>query len=654
MKRTLIVVTAAIFSSPLWSQQNPTDSSSTPLEEVIVTANKITQKQNSTAKIVQVINRTTLEQNAGRSLAQVLNEQSGLFLSGSQNNPGTVPNLYLRGAGSANTLILIDGMPVTDASGISIEFDINHFAVDQIERVEILKGAQSTLYGSDAVAGVINIITRKNVSKRKIGGNGQVAAGSFNTYKANLGLSGQTGKINYSAQYNRFQSRGFSSATDASGAGNFDKDGQQQNLFNLAAGFQASANWKWQGYYQYSDYKTDLDDAAFSDDKNRTAYNRQQVIGIKSILQLPKGQFVVHSNYNRINRDYRDPVNSPAGPSDFDPSSGNYKGNSFFAEAYLNSTIQPWFSLLGGVDYRRNQADIVTDFGGFGSSLSKDSLEASMMSAYVSGHLHKNNRFGIELGGRFTQHQDFGDAFTYSLNPYYSPIAQLKIFASAGSAFRAPSVYNLASEYGNTALEPERSTQQELGVQYNATSNRFFARATYFNRKIKDIILFAPLSVPPYGQYQNGERQSDNGIELEVRWKPADKINLSANYTFVDGELKTTSAGGKDTSYFNLYRRPRHSFNINGGYQVTSTLYVGIHYRWVDKRQDLFYNNNTFSTELIDLKQYYNLDLYAKYQLLPNLAVYADVRNITDQEYFDVAGYNARRFNMIAGVIWKW
>ncbi|GAB2680068.1 TonB-dependent receptor [Flavihumibacter cheonanensis] len=654
MKRTLIVVTAAVFSSPLWSQQNPTDSSSSPLEEVIVTANKISQKQNSTAKIVQVINRATLEQNAGRSLAQVLNEQSGLFLSGSQNNPGTVPNLYLRGAGSANTLILIDGMPVTDASGISIEFDINHFAVDQIERIEILKGAQSTLYGSDAVAGVINIITRKNVSNRKLGVNGQFSAGSFNTYKANLGVSGQSGKVNYSAQYNRFQSKGFSSATDASGADNFDKDGQRQNMINLAAGLQATANWKLQGYYQYSDYKTDLDDAAFSDDKNRTAYNRQQVIGIKSILQLPKGQFVVHSNYNRINRDYRDPVNVPAGPSDFDPSSGNYKGNSFFAEAYLNSTIQPWFSLLGGVDYRRNQADIVTDFGGFGSSLSKDSLEASMMSAYISGHLHKNNRFGIELGGRFTQHQDFGDAFTYSVNPYYSPIAQLKIFASAGSAFRAPSVYNLASEYGNTALAPERSTQQELGVQYNASSNRFFARATYFNRNIKDIILFAPLSVPPFGQYQNGDKQSDHGIELELRWKPVEKISLSANYTFVDGKLSTSTSNGKDTSYFNLYRRPKHSFNINGGYQLTSSLFIGIHYRWVDKRQDLFYNSNTFSTELADLKHYYNLDLYAKYQLLPQLTLYTDLRNITDQEYFDVVGYNARKFNIMAGVIWKW
>jgi vitamin B12 transporter len=122
----------------------------------------------------------------------------------------------------------------------------------------------------------------------------------------------------------------------------------------------------------------------------------------------------------------------------------------------------------------------------------------------------------------------------------------------------------------------------------------------------------------------------------------------------VDGELNTFTATGKDTSYFNLYRRPKHSFNINAGYQLTSALYIGLHYRWVDKRQDLFYNNSTFSTELANLKQYYNLDLYAKYQLIRQLAVYVDVRNITDQHYFDVAGYNSRRFNMMGGVIWKW
>lgn len=641
---------ATAFSSAALSQQVSTDSTNS-LDEVVITANKMPQKQSSTGKVIQVINRSTLEQNAGRTLAQVLNEQAGLFLAGAQNALGTVPALYMRGAGSANTLILIDGMPVTDASGISIEFDINHFSIEQIERVEILKGAQSVLYGSDAVAGVINIITRK-ASDKKISTYGQVGYGSFNTYKGDLGVSGQAGKFTYRAQYSLLSSDGFSAAHDSTKNAGFDKDGFRQHVANLSLGAQIQKNWKLESYYQFSDYKADIDDAAFQDDKNNQIYNRQQVIGIKSILQLPKGQFVVHSNYNQIRRDYRDPINNPVGENDYDPSSGFYKGNSFFAEAYVNSELSSNFSLLGGVDYRRNQADITTNYGGFISGLGKDSLEASMMSAYISGHLHNQNKIGIELGGRFTQHQDFGDAFTYSFNPYYKPVEQLKIFASAGSAFRAPSVYNLASEYGNMNLKPEYSNQQEIGAQYTASTNRLTARATYFRRNIKDIILFAPLNTPPYGQYQNGDKQSDNGVELELTWKPINKLLVTANYTYVNGEL-TTKVAGRDTSYFNLFRRPKNTVNLNAGFQATNKLFIGLNYRWVDKRQDLFYNNNTFSTEVANLDAYYNLDLYVKYRVTPQIGVFAEARNLTDRTYFDLVGYNARRFNMMAGLRWQ-
>ena len=113
------------------------------LEEVIVTANKVEQKQNGTGKIVSVINAAQMQANAGRSIAQILNEQAGLYLPGSLSNAGTVPSIYMRGASSGRTLILIDGMPVGDPSMISNEFDLNLVPLDQIERVEILKGAQS-------------------------------------------------------------------------------------------------------------------------------------------------------------------------------------------------------------------------------------------------------------------------------------------------------------------------------------------------------------------------------------------------------------------------------------------------------------------------------------------------------------------------------
>ena len=235
MKKQWIIVAATIISSPLLAQEPASEKDSTSqktLDEVVVTANKTPQKQSTTGKVLTVINRQTLENNSGRTLTQVLNEQAGLQVTGAQGSPGTNQTVYMRGAGAANTLILVDGMPVTDGSGITIQFDLNHIAIDQVERVEILKGAQSTLYGSDAVAGVINIITRKNQSGKKAGLNLHLAAGTYGTFKGTAGLSGEINKFNYSVQYNRLQSDGFSSAHDAAGGQNFDKDGIKQDVFN--------------------------------------------------------------------------------------------------------------------------------------------------------------------------------------------------------------------------------------------------------------------------------------------------------------------------------------------------------------------------------------------------------------------------------------
>ena len=653
MKKQWILVAATIFSSNLFAQDKnntPTtaDSSARTLDEVVVTANKTSQKQSSTGKVLTVINRRTLQDNAGRSLTQVLNEQAGLLINGSQNAPGTNQTVYLRGAGAANTLILVDGMPVMDASGITIQFDLNHFSIDQVERVEILKGAQSTLYGSDAVAGVINIITRKSTSTRPLGVNAQLAAGTYGTYKGNFGLSGALGKFRYSAQYNRLQSKGFSSAFDDQNKGGFDKDGIKQDLVNLSSSYAFNDHWNLRGYYQFSEYDAGLDDNALADDPNSRSQQRQQLAGLQSTHKLGKSTLTLNANYNTVRRVYDDPLNTPPqGPNDWDPSFGDYKARALFAEAYVSSNLHPHLALLAGADYRRNTADITTPW----SALGKDSLEAGMMSAYASFTLKGFDRFGAELGGRFTQHQDFGDAVTYAFNPYVYLLPQLKLYASAATAFRAPSLYHLASEYGNTALSPERSRQYEAGLQFLDNANTFSTRLTFFSRKISDVIVFAGLPDPPYGQYRNADRQQDRGLEAELRFQPIARLQVNANYTFLEGAIHTQLAG-KDTSYFNLYRRPKHSFNLGTTLRLTDKFNVGISLRWLDKRQDTWYNDQTWSTETKELDAYYNLDAYAQYKIAGALELFTDFRNITDRKYFDLYGYNTRRFNMMAGLRW--
>lgn len=647
MRKDFFVVAATFISSSLSAQQ--TDSSKTKqLDEVVITANKFPQKLSSTGKVLTVINRDVLERNTGRTLAQLLNEQAGLIVNGAQGPLGTNQLVYMRGAGTANTLILIDGLPANDASGVTAEFDINHFAIDQVERVEILKGAQSVLYGSDAVAGVINIITKKQGSNKPIGVNATLAGGTYGTFKGTAGIGGKTNVFSYNLQYSRLQSNGFSAAYDETKNKGFDKDGFRQDAVALNLGLQAAKNWQLRAYGQYGKYHADIDDGAMADDKNNTLQNKNLQLTLSSVNTFKAGSLHVNLNLNNTRRQLDDEKNVPIDPNDYDPFNGVYKGKSLFGEAYTSLNLGTHAGLLVGADIRNQEANIETTYG----KLGEDSLKSTQTSGYASFFLKDLSGFNAELGARYTHHSVFGSAFTYSINPSYVISKQLKLFANIASGFRAPSLYNLASEYGNAGLKPEKSMSYEGGVQFINTANTVNLRVTYFNRIIKDVIIFKSLFTAPYGQYDNADKQKDHGFELEATILPANGWSIRANYAYTNGKVSTKSAAtAKDTSFYNLYRRPKNTFNTTIGYQATEKLYTSVGFRWVDKRDDLFFNSSTFATEKKVLAAYYNVDVYASYQAAKFIKIFADLRNITNKQYFDLYGYNSRRFNFMAGVI---
>ena len=641
MKKEILIVAAVLFSSQVIAQSDSTKN----LDEVVVTATKFPIKQSLTGKVVTVINREQLERNSGKSLTEVLNTQAGLIINGSSNILGTNQDVYLRGAAAGKTLIMLDGIPVYDASGISGAFDLNLINADQVERVEILKGSQSTLYGSDAIAGVINIISKKGGSK-KINANANLAAGSYNTFKASVGLNGTIKNTNYNIQYTKLYSKGFSTALDQTGNGNFDKDGMDENVFRANITQKINTKLLLRLNSQFSNYKTDADAGPFKDDVDYYVKSKNSLIGLGADYTIGKTVLHFNYNYNTSNRFYLDDSTTKTNFSYY--SEGNYTGKSHFAELYSNIAITKNIDVLVGADYRNQLTNqeyfSVSMFGPYASpTLNDDSTKVNQFGAYASLVVKDISGFNVELGGRYNNFNKYGDVFTFSFNPSYVFKNNIKVFGNISTGFKAPSLYQVYSEYRIPAgeLSPEKSLSIEGGVQYR--TEKINLRAIYFSRNIKDNIVFVNTNTPPYGYYANADKQKDKGLELEAS-VDFGKLQLNANYTNLDGKIETKTTA-KDTSFFNLYRRPRQTINLNVGIDLCKNWNMHIGMQSVSKRYEGQYN-----AAPVEMPAYYIWNLYSTYNISKNIKVFVDLKNVTDEKYSEVYGYNSRRFNFMAGV----
>jgi vitamin B12 transporter len=599
------------------------------LNEVVVTATKFPKSQGETGKVLTVIDEAQLQRSSGKDISQLLNEQVGLIVNGANSNPGKDKSIFLRGAGGQYTLILLDGIPVNDPSGVGGSFDLRLLPVDQVERVEILKGSQSTLYGTDAIAGVINIITKKKGDKR-VSGFGTLSYGSYNTFKGNAGVAGSTEAIDYNLSYTRFQTDGISEAKDETGNGNFDKDGYTQNSFQLNLGIHPTQKFSLRPFIRYTDYDGKYDAGAFADDKTAVYTSKLLNYGLTGQYALAKGKINLQYGRSDTERNYENQY-------------GKYpfKGNFDNVEIFVNHDLSNNFQFVSGINY---QALYMAD-----ENAVKKNPSLTITSPYASFFIKNINGFSAEFGGRYNNHSVFGSVFTYSINPSYFINKQIKVFANYSTGFKAPTLSELYGQYGaNDKLKPQESKSAEGGVQFFSKDKKFDLRATVFSRKIDQAIVYGNTG------YVNLDKQDDYGFEIEPTINVNEKLSIRAFYAFVDGQVTTKTPGNTDTTYHNLIRRPKNSFGVNVGYQVTKDLFVSMNLKTFGDRKDTFFDTNNFSTKSVDLASYQLLDIYAEYKLASGkLKLFVDAKNLLNQNYAEVYGYNTMRFNLNTGVSFK-
>jgi vitamin B12 transporter len=660
---TLLSAVWAASCLSTFAQTNPnlSNSSGRQLDAVTVTANRVEQKLSQTGKVVTVLSDSILQRYATQSVSELLSRQAGLHIVGANGPLGTNPDIYMRGASAGNTLILLDGLPIYDPSGTANTFDLNLLTVGECDRIEILRGAQSTTYGSDAVAGVINIFTRRGVAnsagRKPVGVTASLNYGSYQTFRGTVGVSGQTEKLSYNVQYTRQSSAGFSAATDRTGQQNFDKDGYRQNALLANLTLQLSSKLSWQIRGITTGYSTDLDAGAFADEKDFTYHNQFKQIATGLTYRHNRGRLVVNYGLSNSRRTYTND-STAVEPGAFDKYAyQEYGGLAQFAEAYHSLKLGRWGELLTGADYRFSNTDqIYRSISSFGlyeaPPIGADTARIGQVGVYATGLVTPYRGLSIELGGRYNRNSLYGSVFTYSFNPSYLVADRVKVFVNLSSGFRAPTLYQLFSPYGNKALQPERSHSTEAGLQFFTKSRNAWVRAVYFDRQIDNVIFFESLNAAPFGRYINFDRQHDHGWEFEVQ-SQMNKLLLTGNLTLLNGAI-TTQTAGRDTTYTNLFRRPKMQLNFTAGYQFTPALLVSATVRSLGDRVDRFYNDETFGTENVTLQAYTTVDIYAEGKINPRLRVYADARNLFNKSYTDVYGYNTRGRNANVGIRFTW
>ena len=636
------VVSLCLFGTQLFSQEKAQEKKMEQLEEIVISATKFELKKENTGKVIYKISQKDIQRNAGKSVIELLNNVLGIEIRGVNSNPGEPRSTYIRGGRSRQALVLIDGIPLSDPTGIEQSYDLRLISLNQIESIEILKGASSTLYGSGAGTGVINIILKK-ASENNVSGVYEVSLGTNATSKnstsnlndknQNISINGTLDKLKYNAFFNITGKSGFSSAKSTLTIP-FEEDTYSSNNGFLKLGYEFNTQLRMDAFLNYDEFDYTFDAGAYNDSDVNLGNQEQFRIGIRPRLKYKKGEVFLNASINSLDRSFESFNSFSGGTNVF-----IYKGTSVNLDFVNKYEFTKNFQLITGINYQKHENESISDFG----NIDPDLANFNVVDPYVSAVYITDFGLSINAGSRLNIHSNYGNNFVYDTNLAFGIVKNetinLKLISSYSTAFIAPSLYQLYSDYGATNLAPETNRTFEFGFD-SKLGKQWALSAVYYNRLEENKVIFLNLPTPPYGMYSNALETIDvSGIEADVTFTISEELITTVGYAFVD---KTS-----DIDYI-----PKNKLTASFVVNPIKNLAISTMFKNVGKRSffDAFGSFGEAGKDVI-LPSYSLLDMNINYKVLESKVLFfGSITNLLNEEYEETIGFNTRGRNFKMGI----
>jgi vitamin B12 transporter len=597
-------------------------------EPVVVSATRFDIPLDQSPASVSVIWSQDLDQKQIERVSDALREVPGLAVV-QTGAPGQLTSVFTRGLNSAHTQVLLDGIPINQ--GLAGQFDFANLTTDNIDRIEIARGPQSTIYGPRALAGVVQIFTKQGSGPPGITVSEE--GGTYDTFRETVASDGKVGDFDYSL-----------------GASRLDTDNARPNNAYRNTSVITDVGWspneqaRIGGLFAYSESETGNPNTIFAPRPVDHFLTEKWFVAPHVYLQVTdwwEHKLIIdHDNERQVNNPNQDGLTPQSTPFT-GATRALFQRTTIDYQNQLHATS--WLTLTSGFFYNRIDAGEERPFALFGPKFISDFT--TEIAGFGEATVNIENLL-LAAGGRIDSFNDFGNVWTYRVaSSYKIPKTDTTLHASVATGFSPPSSQDKIFRFNPNPsqplppLQPEKDFGWDAGFEQRLWNRRVTVGATYFHNDLSNVIGFNGLF-----ETLNLGAAETQGVETELRATLFSNLTLRASYTYLEAE-KTDNANIAQPQGSRLPRRPRNEVYVSGSYLWWNRLRTTIEAKWVNAREELNFGGPNF-----DIEDYNFVNVAAEYEINPHMSIFGRIDNLTGEHYAEVFGFPALGTAAYAGM----